>query len=192
MGTYGRNFDFRVVPVPENRGGRFATQSSADYATVIPMGAPVKVVGEDSLLRATVELADDGVPPVKGRMGIAIYEHGDGATWAGVDPQLTTYSDLDVLPFAKAIQVISGPNVKVVFTNTEDMTFLGSTSYSGRNMVAELGGSPSVVAGQFLEPHATPSDANGYWQVTATQANAWLVVTSVDSTAQTVEAQMLF
>lgn len=192
MGTYGRNFEFLVVPISHNRGGRYATQSEADYDTVIPMGAPVKVVGEDLLLRQTIELADDGVAPDKGRHGIAIYEHGDGATWAGDDQNLTTYSDKGVLPFEKAVQVVSGPNVKVLFTNTDAETFLQTRSYTGRNMVAELGGSPSVTTGAYLEPHADPSDTNGYWQVTSTRADAWLVVTRVDSDRNEVEAQMLF
>lgn len=193
MGSYGRNIEFRVVPTSHNRGGRFATQSSADYATVIPQGAPVKVVGEDDLLRATVELADVATPPVKGRNGIAIYEHGDGATWAGDDPLLTTYSDKDVLPFAKAIQCISGPNVKVVLRNTEDHTFLQTRDYEGRVMVEGLGGAtPTVEAGEYLEPNDSPSDTVGYWRVTVTRANAWLVVTSVNNDLGECEAQMLF
>lgn len=196
MGSYGRNFGFRVVPGSRNRGGRFATQSTADYATVIPQGAPVEVVGEDDLLRATVELvAATATPPVKGRNGIAIYEHGDGATWAGDDPFLTTYSDKDTLPAEKAIQVVSGPNVKVLFKNTDAETFLQERSYSARTMVAGLGtATPTVEAGEYLEPiaAASASDTNGYWQVTATLANAWLVVTSVDNDRNECEAQMLF
>jgi hypothetical protein len=193
LSNYGKNIEFRVVPVSENRGGRFATQSTADYGTTIPQGAPVKVVGEDALLRATIELADNGTAPVKGRMGIAIYEHGDGATWAGVDPSLTTYSDLDTLPAAKAVQVVSGPNVKVVLRNTEDSTFLQTREYTGRIMVAGLGGAtPTVEAGEYLEPATSPSISNGYWQVTATAADAWLVVTSVDNDRDECDAQLLF
>jgi len=193
LSNYGKNFEFRVVPKSENRGGRFATQSVADYATVIPQGAPVKVVGEDDLLRATLELADNATPAIKGRNGIAIYEQGDGATWAGVDPYLTTFSDLDTLPAAKAVQVISGPNVKVVLRNTTDSTFLQTRDYSGRTMVEGLGGAtPAVEAGDYLEPHDDPSDENGYWKVTATLANAWLVVTSVDNDRDECEAQFLF
>jgi len=193
MGSYGRNIEFRIVPTAHNRGGRFATQTEADYATVIPQGAPVKVVGEDDLLRATIELADDATPPVKGRNGIAIYEHGDGATWAGDDPYLATFSDKDTLPFNKAVQCVSGPNVKVVLRNTDDETFLQTRDYSGRVMVEGLGGAtPTVEAGEYLEPHDDPSDDNGYWKVTATAANAWLVVTSVDNDRGECEAQMLF
>jgi hypothetical protein len=192
MGSYGPNFEFRIVPAKENRLARFATQLEADYSTVIPMGAPVKAVGEDGLDRQYVELADTATPPIKGRVGVAIYEHSDGATWAGVDPMLTTYSDLSVLPFGRAVQVISGPNVKVVFRNTVQTPFLGSTGRAGRNMVAEAGGSPSVVVGSYLEPHTSPSDANGYYQVTTTLANAWFVVVGIDSVREEVEAQFLF
>jgi hypothetical protein len=192
MGTYGRNFEFRVVPVGDDRGGRYATQTQAAYSTVIPQGAPVKVVGEDSLLRKTVALADAATPPIPGLHGIAIYEHGDGATWAGDDPFLVTESDKSVLPFNKAIQVISNPKNKVVFTNTTTSTFLQTRSYAGRIMVPNLGATPSVVRGDYLEPHSSPSDSNGYWQKTATRANAWLVVDHVNGTRGEVEAYFLF
>lgn len=192
MGSYGRNFEFRVVPDGDDRGGRYATQTALAYATVIPQGAPVKVVGEDSLLRKTVALADAATPPVSGLMGIAIYEHGDGATWAGDDPFLTTYSDKSVLPYNKAIQVISNPKIKVVFTNTTASTFLSTRAYAGRIMVPNLGATPSVVTGDYLEPHSSPSDTNGYWQKTATRANAWLVVTGTSGPRDEVEAVFLY
>lgn len=194
MGSYGRNFEFRIVPTSHNRLGRFATQTAADYATVIPMGAPVQGTGSfDDLGRETVELADTATPPVKGRAGVAIYEHGDGGTWAGDDPFLTTYSDKGTLPVAKAVQVISGPNVKVVFKNTDAETFLQTREYDGRVMVAGMGGAtPTVAVGEYLEPHSSPSDTNGYWVETATAANAWLVVTKVDADRGEVEAQFLF
>jgi hypothetical protein len=192
MGSYGVNFEFRVVPDGDDRGGRYATQLAADYATVIPQGAPVKVVGQDSLLRKTVALADTSTPPVPGMHGIAIYEHGDGATWAGDDPFLTTYSDKSVLPHGKAIQVISNPKIKVVFTNTTASTFLNVRSYAGRVMVPHLGATPSVSTGDYLEPHSSPSDANGYWQKTSTRANAWLVVSHVDASRDEVEAYFMF
>lgn len=192
MGSYGPNFDFRVVPDTRDRGARFATQPTAAYATVIPMGAPVKSVGDDGLNRQWVELADTATPPIKGRVGVAIFEWVDGSTWAGDDPLATTYTDKSTLPPDRGIQVISGPSCKVVFRNTDTSTFLNTNTYTGRNMVAELGGSPSVTVGAYLEPHSSPSDTNGYYQVTATLDNAWFVVTGIDSTRQEVEAQFLF
>lgn len=194
MGSYGRNFEFRIVPTAHNRLARFATQTSGDYATVIPQGAPVQGTGSfDDLGREKVELADAATPPVKGRCGIGLYEHGDGATWAGDDPFLTTYSDKGTLPAAKAVQVVSGPNVKVVFKNTEDETFLQTREYEARTMVAGMSGAtPTVAVGEYLEPHSSPSDSNGYWQETATADNAWLVITKVDSDRGEVEAQFLF
>jgi len=148
----------------------------------------------ENFFAATVVLASAGTPPVKGRHGIGIYEHGDGDTWAGFDRQLTTYSDLGTLPPAKAVQLVSGPNVKVVFRNTDDETYLNVREYEGRTMVAEIGtpATPNVTAGDYLEPHSSPSDTNGYWQSTATRANAWLVVTRVDVDRGEVEAQFLF
>lgn len=192
MSSYGRNVDFRVVPKSENRAGRWATPSTGTFV----MGQGVQaddVAGVDTLGRQVLKAAVSETPPIKGRCGLAIYEHGDGATWAGLDPLVTTYSDLGTLPASKAVQVISGPNVKVVFKNTEDSTFLHSATYSGRYMISEgSGATPNVAVGQYLEPHPSPSDSNGYWRLTPTRANAWFVVTGVDATRQEVEAQFLF
>lgn len=189
MGSYGKNFEFRIVPRSENRLARFVTPSTGTWV----MGAPVSGSGtKDALLREVIEAASQGTPPIKGRDGILLYEHGDGQTWAGDDPFLVTYSDKSTAPNSKSVQVISGPNVKVVFRNTEDETFLNTREYEGRNMVGEDGATPDVTLGAYLEPHASPSDSNGYWQVTATRANAWLVVVGIESDRQEVEAQFLF
>jgi hypothetical protein len=194
MGSYGRNVEFRIVPETENRLARWATPATGSFV----MGQPVQaddVAGVDAIGRQILKAAAAGTPPVKGRCGLAIYEHGDGATWAGVDPMLTTYSDLGTLPNAKAVQVISGPNVKVVFRNTDSTSFapvFASRNYTSRTIVAGLGATPTVAIGDYLEPATTPSDTNGYWQETATRANAWLVVVNVDIARHEVEAQFLF
>lgn len=189
MGSYGKNFEFRIVPRSENRLARFVTPATGTWI----IGAPVAGSGtKDALGREEVAAASPSTPPVKGRHGILVYEHGDGQTWAGDDPFLTTYSDKSTAPNSKAVQVVSGPNVKVVFRNTEDETFLATRAYEGRNMVGEDGATPDVLLGSYLEPATSPSDSNGYWQVTATAANAWLVVVGVDSARQEVEAQFLF
>lgn len=192
MGTYGRNFGFRMVPDSDDRHGRWVTPATGTYV----MGQGVEAddsAGIDTLGRQTLKAATPGSVPTPGRSGIAIYEHGDGATWAGQDPFLTTYSDLSTLPVSKAVQVISGVGVKVVFTNTDATTFLQTRSYAARNMVGEGGGAtPNIAVGSFLEPNLSPSDSTGYWRQVNQRANAWLVVTSVDSTRQEVEAQFLF
>jgi hypothetical protein len=140
----------------------------------------------------TCALATDGAPPKNGHAGIALYEYGPAA-FAGDDPILTTYSDKDTIPTGAAIQLVSGDKVKVVLRNTSNRTFLQSRTYVGRTMVAGLGATPTVGVGDYLEPFgATASDTNGYWKETATTANAWLVVTKVDSTRGEVEARMLF
>lgn len=193
MGSYGRNFEFRIIPESENRQARFASETAAAYATVIPNGAPIAGQGTfDDLGREKVRLAPTATPPVKGRHGIAVYEHGDGATWAGDDPYLTTFSDKGTVPPARAVQLVSGPNVKVVFKNTTAFTFNNTRDYAGRVMVAGAGATPTVAVGDYLEPHSSPSDTNGFWQETATKANAWLVVASVDTDRGEVEANFLF
>lgn len=203
MGTYGRNFEFRIPPQTENRGGRFASPvaalsgSGAGGGTaglgLIPIGAPVEVdyaAGNSLLGLQIVKLATGATAPVGGQMGVAVYEWGPAA-FAGDDPNLVTYSDKDYVPAGRAVQVVSGPYVKVVFTNTVPGSFLAQRSYKGRIMVAGLGATPSVNPGDFLSP-GTGDDNDGYWAKTGTAANAWMVVTSVSGSRQEVEARMLF
>lgn len=190
MSAYGRNFEFRVPPVGGQRSGRYVTPSTG---TPIPLGAPVAVDPTESpneLGLQPIVLASDEVPE-PGRCGILVYEYGP-AGFAGDDPWLTTFSDKDVAPLGKAVQVVSGDTVKVVLRNTSDRQFLNTRDYAGRTMVAGLGATPTVAVGDYLKPHTTPSDANGYWIETATAAEAWLVVTAVDSARGEVEARFLF
>lgn len=206
MSTYGRNFEFRVPPRARERKGRFATPttllsgsgagggSAAPQAGLIPMGAPVIAdnaagVTPDMGLQV-VKLATGAQAPLQGLSGIALFEYAPAA-FAGFDPVLTTYSDLGVVPPGKALQVISGQDIKVVFTNVDTFVFLGQRTYQGRTMVAGMGATPTVAVGNFLTP-GSGDDADGYWAVTATEADAWLVVTGVDSVRQQVEAQLVF
>lgn len=192
--SYGRNFSFRVTPSGGQRSGRFATPSDGSNGSDLEfrIGCGVKSTTTVNDLGLTeVAMGDDAVPPVSGKMGILVYEYGPAA-FAGDDPFLTTYSDKDTAPNGKGVQVVSGPEIKVVLKNTSDRTFLNTRDYTGRTMVAGMGATPTVAIGDYLEPHATPNDTNGYWQETATLANAWLVVTSVDTDRAEVEARMLF
>lgn len=189
MGTYGRNLEFRVPPESEGRAGRFSTPLGA----VIPIGAPIQAdtaAGLDGLNLQIIKLATGAQAPVGGQMGIAVYEYGPAA-FAGEDPMLTTYSDKDLLVPGRAVQVVAGPYVKVVFTNTTSRIFLGTRTYPGRIMVAGMGATPTVTVGAFLSP-GTGTDVAGYWAVSGSAANAWMVVTSVDAVRQEVEARMLF
>jgi hypothetical protein len=86
------------------------------------------------------------------------------------------------------VQLTAGPNTKVVFTNTAARTFMGVRNYKGRTMVAGMGATPTVKVGDLLSP-GTGTDAAGYWAVNGTAANAWLVVTNVDTARQMVEAE---
>lgn len=192
MASYGRNFDFRIPPVHGERAGRFVLTGSDD----LPIGVPVKYdsgEGESDVFPGaqSVELATGAQAPTEGLCGILVYEHAPAA-YAGSDPVLTRWSDIDTAPVGKLVQVVSGTQVKVAFTNTEDSVFLHTTSYSGRIMVAGLGGAtPTVEVGEFLTP-GTGTDNDGYWAVTASEANAWLVVVSVDNTNDRCEARLMF
>lgn len=190
MGTYGRNFEFRIPPEAQNRKGRFSVPATG---TVLPIGAPVKVnngAAPTDLDLQPVALGVGGAPPTPGVCGIMVYEWGPAA-FAGADPLLTTFSDRDYAPLGAAVQLISGPEVKVVFKNTAAQTFLATRQYPGRIMVAGLGATPTVAVGDYLEPGAG-NDTSGYWAETATRANAWLVVNHVDVGRQEVEATFLF
>lgn len=190
MGTYGRNFEFRVPPVHGERNGRYAVPASG---STIPIGAPVVITAAGTptaLGLAPVTLATGASAPKSGLCGIAIYEWAP-AWQAGADPFLTTYSDRDYVPLGAAVQVVSGPQVKVVFSNTTASTFLGTRDYTGRVMVAGLGATPTVAVGDYLTP-GTGNDTDGYWAETGTAANAWLIVTSIDTTRGEVEARFVF
>lgn len=189
MGSYGRNFEFRTPPEERERGARFLLDNGAD----IPIGAPVEAVSplEVSDIYSDsrhMVLATGATNPVKGSMGIAVYEHID---YHGDDPVLTTYSDKDYVPNGKLFQVVSGAGIIVVFRNTEDRTFLNTRDYTGRIMVAGLGATPTVAVGDMLTP-GTGDDDNGYWAETATAAEAWLRVVGVDTARGEVEAMLLF
>jgi hypothetical protein len=189
MTNYGKNFEFRTQPDGANRSGRYYLTGS----TNIPIGAPVKYDSnedENALGLLPVTLATgDQARPLPGMGGILVYEHAPAA-FAGVDPFLTTYSDIDTAPYGKAVIVVSGDDVKVVLRNTSATTFLNTRSYAGRTMVTGIGATPTLVVGNYLTP-GTGNDSAGYWAETSTEANAWLVVTKVDLARGEVEARFV-
>lgn len=192
MSNYGRNFEFRVPPHHGERGGRYYLPSTAPAD--LPIGVPVTVADGATPNAAfsgalPVGLAAAAAPPVNGQAGIILYEHGPAA-YAGTDPLLTTYSDIDKAPRGKMVQVISGDKVKVVLRNTVDRTFLQSRNYVGRTIVA-----PANLAGLVVGDMLTPgvgSDAAGYWAETADPTLAWLIVLNVDTARRELECRMTF
>ena len=190
MSSYGRNFEFRVPPHSSNRSGRHYLVDT----TALPIGAPVVVdtgSAENDLGLAPVSKATTAqVAPKPGEGGIAVYEYGPAA-YAGDDPFLTTHSDKDTVPAGAAVQVVNGPDVKIVLRNTADETFLNTRAYTGRTMVAGLGATLTLVVGDYLTP-GTGDDTDGYWQETSTASEAWLVITKVDNDRLEVEARLAF
>lgn len=186
--SYGRNFSFRVTPKGGNRAGRYYLDGSDD----LPIGAPVVLSGEEdsSTGRLGVELATgDQAKPKPGTGGILVYEH---IQPIGQDPYLYTYSDYDTAPAGEAVQVVNGDDVKVAFKNTTATSFLTRSNYpTARVMVAGLGATPTVAVGDYLTP-GTGNNTAGYWAETATEANAWLVVTAVNASTGEVEARVNF
>jgi hypothetical protein len=193
MSNYGRNFEFRVPPHSSNRSGRHFLNAGS---STIPIGAPVRVTDDGTvnalgLAPVTLETSGgDQTRPLPGEGGIAVYEYGPAA-FAGDDPFLTTYSDKDVVPALAALQVVNGPDVKIVLRNTDDETFLNTREYTGRTMVAGSPATVTVDVGEYLTP-GTGNDTAGYWEVTATAGDAWLVVTKVDMDRGEFECRLAF
>lgn len=190
MSNYGRYFEFRNAPTPENRYGRALSPNA-----VIPIGAPVEM-GTDAPnadgrnVYALRTGAQTGRPlPVK--HGIAIFEHAYNA-YAGFDTELTVPSDFSDIPANSPIQVVHGTNVKVVLRNIdEDTVFLTQRTYDdARTFVAPTDLS-SLAVGNFLVP-GTGNGTAGYWAEGGDAETAWLQITSVDTVRGEVEAQMLF
>lgn len=208
MATYGRNFDFRVPPLPQHRNGRHVAPAtllsgsgagggtaagSKSGAGLIPIGAPVVwdlTAGQDGVLRQYVKLATIGEAPVVGQSGVLVYEYGPAA-YAGHDPFTTTYSDLDAAPLGAPVVVVSGTEAKFVLTNTVANLFLGVSSYPGRVMVNGFGATATVAVGDYLVP-GNGNDTDGYWESQSSATGAWAVITGIDTTRLEVEARMLF
>jgi hypothetical protein len=189
MGSYGRNFEFRVTPLEAMRRGRVVLDEGADVAIGAPFVIATDAVPDEVFTDALpATLATGAQAPRRGFAGLGIYEHLD---YNQQDPQYTTYSDKDTIPDGKLFQLISGPNVKVVFRNTADRTFLTTRDYDGRIMVAGMGATPTVGIGDYLTP-GTGDDTSGYWAATGSATNAWLIVTNVDALRQEVEAEFTF
>lgn len=188
MGTYGRNFEFRITPTEEERHGRVYLGGATDVPIGVPLVIAANATPSDLWTDALPAALATGAQPFKrGLCGIGVYEHID---FNGADPSLTLYSDKDLIPAQRLVQLTAGPNTKVVFNNTADRTFMGVRNYKGRIMVAGMGATPTVKVGDLLSP-GTGTDAAGYWAETASAANAWLVVTNVDASRQEVEAELL-
>lgn len=185
-----RNFVFRKSPLHGQRGARFVLGGPTNLTS----GVPVLVDGStDGLGRRTVTLATgDQAKPKPGQGGILVFENIEAV---GYDPRTVTFSDIDLAVPGDAVQVVTGGSgsVKVAFTNTAASTYLGRANYpKARVMVAGVSqATPSVAPGDYLTP-GVGDDASGYWQETSTAANGWLVVTSVDSTNDIVEAELNF
>ena len=188
MSTGLRNFDIRISPRHGERGGRFVLATGSD---ALPQGVPVAVTGVDAQERAVVELVTGATPkPKAGAGGILVYEQ---FRYDGTDTAITSYSDMDTVPAGRGVQVITGENkVKVAYRNTTATTFYNRADYpTARVMVAGLGATPTVAVGDYLTP-GTGNDTAGYWAETGDAANAWLVVTSVNSSTGEVEAMLNF
>lgn len=192
--NYGRNVQMRQSPLPQHRLGRFI-----NGAVQLPNGVPVRVptgATTDGQKRLPLELATGAQVPKVGVSGILFFE------WAfnwerGKDVAQTNPSDLDYVEALAPAQVVYGDEVKLAFVNTTARNFPthavgGGKAYTGRIMVPGVTvTTPGVAVGDLLTP-GVGNDTSGYWAVTATAANGWLRVTSVNGATGTVEAQMIF
>lgn len=185
-----RNFEYRVSPRGPERGSRFVLDSASD---ALPKGVPVVATGDfDDQGRAIVELATTAQDkPVAGRGGVLDFER---FRMDGLDPYNHTYSDADTVDGGRPVQVVTGANrVKVALRNTTADSFYSRADYpTARIMVAGVSiATPTVAVGNFLTP-GVGNDTDGYWAETSDAAEAWLVVTAVDSSTGEVEAIVNF
>ena len=188
-----RNFEWRVSPRAGESAGRYVLGGDDN----LPLGVPViATTTDDGLGRQLVRLATnaaDKTKPLSGQGGILDFV---SIRFDGFDPEIVTWSDVvDTVPVGESVIVASGDTLKGAFTNTfsPDNQYLYRTGYpNARIMVAGAGiPSPTVTVGEFLTP-GVGNDTDGYWEVTANAAEAWLVVTAVDNPRGLVEARVNF
>lgn len=187
MGSYGRHFDFRQPPLPQHRLGRYAIEDA------VLIGAPVQVPSSpdvDAQGRLPLELCTSAVHPLPGKHGILIYEF-PTPNKDGYDPVVTSFSDLDTAPAGSPVQLVHGTEVRVAYWNLEAVNFQDQRDYDARTMVAGMGATPTLAAGDMLTPGGG-NDSVGYWVETADVDLAWILVTNVDLNIGLVEGQLLF
>jgi hypothetical protein len=190
MSNYGRYFEFRNSPRPENRYGRALSPNA-----VIPIGAPVVAgtAAPNADGRSVYALKTGGQTgrPLPVKNGLAIFEHSYNA-YAGFDTELTVPSDFSDIPANSPIQVCHGTNIKVVFRNiTADTVFLGQRTYDDARVMIAPGNLGTLGVGDFIVP-GTGDGTSGYWAEGGDADTAWFQITSVDTARGEVEAQMLF
>lgn len=192
MANYSRNFE--VVATPPGRGRE--NGATPTTGSPLPMGIPIELdtsAAVNTLKLQPVKVSSaDTARGVGSGQGILLYEYAPSA-FAGTDPEITLYSDLDTVPLGAACQILHGAasGIKVVLRNTTTAVFLNTRSYTGRTMVTGLGGAtPTIAVGDYLTPGAG-NDTTGWWKETATAANAWLRVVSVDNTRAECECELL-
>lgn len=180
MATYGRNFE--VVATPRATGR--LTGVTPTVGNKLPMGIPVEYDFAAALsalnLQPVKSSSADTAKAEGSGQGILLYEFAPAA-FAGFDPLLQLYSDMDTVPLGANAQIIHGPTTRIILRNTSSTTFLNTRTYAARTMVAGLGGAtPTIAAGDYLLP-GTGNDTDGWWKETATAANGWLRVLAVDN-----------
>lgn len=174
MGSIGRNIIFLQNPVYQHRLGRFKNGSA-----VVKQGVPVVADTFDTYDgRTSVAVAANDDDPIVGQAGILVYE-APYTGWHGVDPESTSFSDLDNIPADAPAQLVHGTEVRIRFQNTDARTVINDG----------LMGSLSI--GDALVPHASPSSSNGEWQDAASDT-PWVVVTAVDEERDYIEVQLQF
>ena len=185
MANFGRNFGFRRMPWAYHRRGRFYVPTP----NTLLFGTPVVATTTVDAARSGAQLlaqAGAAQVPVPGQTGLIVWEmHPSGMS--GRDPNLTDYSDIDRAKDGELVQLVHGVGVKVVLRNTAATTF-GTRTYAARKMIDLTG----LAVGDYLRPLASPSDTNGYWTKQSGSEPKWLVVTSIDSTRNEVEAELQF
>jgi hypothetical protein len=180
--SYTRNFGFRdLTAIVRDGRNKVPTGLTGSDASGFLIGTAVTVdpANPGSLKRPGAAAAPTALS------GIVIYEH---IQMQGVDPLLTTFLDPPFIwaPQGRYAQMVHGVGVKVWFKNTSDLPL-----YDGRSQVGGTLVNPTDLSTLAVGDNLTPA-ADGTWAKTATAAEAWLTVESVNATTGLVEARFTF
>lgn len=169
------------------REGRFRAPAAAE----LRLGTAVEIDPGDTdrVRQATANATGEvGANVRTALVGILWYEH-DSQTYN--DPRFGAAAgllkqDLDTAPANRMVQVLHGPGAKVWLRNTEDSTTEGGLNWPNTRAAVTMWDSVTDV-GDLLGW----DNANGYYTVTTTEAEALLRVTHIYADGETIDAELL-
>lgn len=171
---YSRNFGMRSF---ENivRNGRFRTPVGSAFE----IGSPVQIdPAKPGFMKQAAAGAARGP-----QSGLVLFEHIQAP---GLDPALSTASDLHTVPGGRYAQIVHGAGAKVWFKNTGSRVLYDGRSLAGGALLADSVDVTALKPGDGLVPAANGQLATG------TGADVWLVIEQANPSTGLVEARFTF